>query len=137
VVTLGYETSKGEPVRAVQIRNLSRGVDLAERAEVATNPWTRFLGLMGRRTVLPGGGLLIRPCNSIHMFFMRMSLDVIHCGAPTDGTDPILRLLPGIKPWRLGPLVRGSKYVVELPAGTLARTGTSVGDRIALVYEDV
>lgn len=121
-------------MRAVQIRNVSRGVDLAVRAEVATNPWTRFLGLMGRRALLPGGGLVIRPCNSIHMFFMRMPLDVIHCGAEGPEGDRVLRALHSIKPWRVGPIVRGSKYVVELPAGTLANTGTVVGDGIALVY---
>jgi uncharacterized membrane protein (UPF0127 family) len=117
---------------AVRVRNVTRGVDLGTRVEVAANPWRRFLGLMGKRTLPDGEGLLIRPCNSIHMFFMRMPLDVLHCGAGGPGGDPILRVLSGIKPWRIGPIVRGSKYVLELPAGTAARTGATAGDLITV-----
>jgi hypothetical protein len=103
---------------------------LGTQIEVATNPWQRFRGLMGRRSLADGGGLLIRPCNSIHMFFMRMPLDVLHCGASGPEGDMVLRVLKGIKPWRVGPIVRGSKYVLELPPGTLERTGTQRDDII-------
>jgi uncharacterized membrane protein (UPF0127 family) len=40
---------------------------------------------------------------------------------------------PGLRAWTgLVPLVRGANGVLELPVGTIARTGTAVGDRIAL-----
>lgn len=117
---------------AVRVRNVTRGVDLGTRIEIAANPWRRFLGLMGKRALPNGGGLLIRPCNSIHMFFMRMPLDVIHCGASDPDGDPVLRVLAGIKPWRIGPIVRGSKYVLELPAGAAAGTGTTAGDLLTI-----
>ena len=121
----------------VRVRNVTRGVDLAARVEVAANPWRRFVGLMGKRDLPDGGGLLIRPCNSIHMFFMHMPLDVLHFGASGPDGDPVLRVLLGIKPWRVGPIVRGSKYVLELPAGTAARTGTGVGDIISLEHSEI
>ena len=117
---------------AVRVRNVTRDVDLGTHIELAANPWQRFLGLMGKRTLSDGGGLLIRPCNSIHMFFMRMPLDVIHCGASGPEGDSVLRVLAGIKPWRIGPIVRGSKYVLELPAGAAARTGTTAGDLLTI-----
>lgn len=118
--------------RTYRVRNLTRGTDVATCAEAATNPWTRFMGLMGRRTLPEGGGLVIRPCGSIHMFFMKFPLDVLHCGK--DGPDgaPVLRVLHGIKPWRIGPIVRGGKFVVELPEGTAERTGTVAGDVIVV-----
>lgn len=119
-------------MHAVRIRNVTRGVDLAPNGETADNPWRRFLGLMGRRTLPDGYGLVIRPCNSIHMFFMHTPLDVLHCGATTPDGDPVLRILSGIKPWRVGPIVRGGKYVIELPAGTVARTNTQVGDVVTV-----
>lgn len=118
--------------RSMRIRNVTRGVDIASRAELAANPWTRFLGLMGRSTLPDDYGLVIRPCNSIHMFFMRIPLDVLYCGAPTEAGDPVLRVLRGIAPWRIGPIVRGSKYVIELPVGTATRTGTVEGDVIEI-----
>lgn len=37
-----------------------------------------------------------------------------------------------LPPWKLSPWVRRSTGVLELPAGTLQRTGTEAGDRISL-----
>lgn len=123
-------------MRTIQVYNVTRGQALGTAVEVASNPWRRFLGLMGKRSLPDGGGLLIRPCNSIHMFFMRMPLDVLHCGASGPDGDPVLRILKRIKPWRVGPIVRGSKYVLELPAGTIERTGTQINDVIRLADND-
>lgn len=81
---------------------------------------------MGRRSLPEDFGLIIRPCGSIHMFFMVVPIDVLHL----DKAGRVVRILSSIKPWRLGPLVRGSKWVVELPAGTAERTGTMKGDTI-------
>jgi uncharacterized protein len=119
-------------VRTIQVHNVTRGQALGTAVEVASNPWRRLRGLIGKRSLPDGGGLLIRPCNSIHMFFMRMPLDVLHCGASGPDGGPVLRMLVGIKPWRVGPIVRGSKYVLELPPGTIERTGTQVNDTIRL-----
>jgi uncharacterized protein len=118
-------------VRRVKVRNTSRDAYLAESAGMAVNFLTRFRGLMWRKTLPEGEGLVLIPGGQIHMFFMRIPLDVIH--ADRQGT--ILRILHGIKPWRLGPMVRKCRMVIELPAGTAARTGTMVGDVVAL--EDV
>jgi uncharacterized membrane protein (UPF0127 family) len=81
---------------------------------------------MGRTQLPDGYGLVIDPCGSIHMFFMRIPIDVCH----VDKKHRIVRILHSIKPWRVGPIVWKSKYVVELPAGTVRRTGTEVGDTV-------
>jgi len=70
--------------------------------------------------------LVIEPCNSIHMFFMRYSLDVIF----VDRDGRVLFLYEGIKPWRVGRLVKGARMAIELPTGTINRTNTEVGDRL-------
>ncbi len=113
-----------------EVRNVTRGTVLASEAELATSLWGRFKGLMFRNGLPEGGGLVIRPCGSIHMFFMRFAIDVIHAGKAEDGGDPIVRVIHSIKPWRAGPIVWKSKYVIELPAGTLERTGTQAGDLV-------
>ena len=65
-------------MRRVRVVNRSRDQVLAERAELATSFWSRFWGLMGRRELPAGGGLVLQPGGGIHMWFMRMPLDVLH-----------------------------------------------------------
>lgn len=115
-------------MKYVRVLNTTRGVYLASQAGLATSLGRRFLGLMGRRSLPEGAGLVLRPEGQIHMFFMRFPIDAVH--ADKDGI--VLRLSEGIKPWRIGPIVRKSRMVVELPAGTVARSGTQPGDRITL-----
>lgn len=115
-------------MRRVRVVNLDRGSVLAERAEVAESFVARGVGLIGRRDWVRADGLVIRPCSSIHCFFMSLPIDVVF----VDGDDAVLRTAPQVKPWRVGPIVPRSRYVVELPVGTLARTNTQPSDRLAL-----
>jgi uncharacterized membrane protein (UPF0127 family) len=113
-------------MRYVRVVNRTRGQVLAERAELATSMWSRFWGLMGRRELPPGGGLVLQPGGGIHMWFMRIPLDVIHIGKD----DRVTHVLRGIKPWRFGPLFVGAKRAIELPVGVAATT--LPGDEIAV-----
>jgi len=110
------------------IVNETRGTTVADQVDIAGSFWRRGKGLIGRKSLSAGYGLVIRPCGSIHMFFMSIPLDVLHL----DRDGRVVKVLAGIKPWRLGPIVPRGKSVVELPAGTAARTGTVVGDSIVI-----
>jgi uncharacterized protein len=99
------------------------GTVVADHLGLADNVFSRFMGLMFRRDLPAGHGLAIRPCNSIHMFFMRFPLDVVF----VDGDGRVVRVLDAIRPWRLSSVVRGAKAAIELPAGTAARTGVRPG----------
>ena len=116
-----------------RIVNRTRGTIIADHVEIADYFWKRARGLIGRREIPNGFGLVIRPCNSIHMFFMSMDLDAVH----VDTGGRVVRILDGIKPWRVGPIVWKSAWVIELPTGTARATGTQVGDLIDLVEERV
>ena len=113
-------------MRLVRVVNRTRGTVLAERAELASNFWTRFWGLMGRRELPAGSGLVLKPGGGIHMWFMRIPLDVVH----VDKQDRVTHVLRGITPWRFGPLLVGKKLAIELPVG--AAEGTNVGDQVEL-----
>jgi uncharacterized membrane protein (UPF0127 family) len=84
----------------------------------------RLRGLIGRPPLKPGEGLLIRPSNSVHCFFMSYPIDVIY----VDGRDRVLRIDAAMKPWRIGRPEFGAKYVIELPAGEAARRDVRPGD---------
>ena len=116
---------------SINLVNVSRGTTIADRVEIATSLWARGKGVMGRRSLPAGFGLVIKPCNSIHTFAVFTALDVLFVGR--DGH--ILKLLSPIRPWRVGPIVWRSAWVAELPAGTIVSTGTRVGDVVALLAQ--
>jgi uncharacterized membrane protein (UPF0127 family) len=114
-------------------RNLTRGTVLAAELEIAGSFWARFRGLMGRPGLPDGRGLYL-PGNGIHMLFMRFPIDAVFVGRPDrDGTRRVVAVRAGLRPWRgLVPYVRGAAAVLELPAGTVERTGTVVGDGVVI-----
>jgi uncharacterized protein len=106
----------------------SGGATVAGEVAVADNPWRRFMGLMGRRELPEGAGLYLRPCSSIHMFFMRFPIDV----AFVDNDGRVVRLYHGLRPWRMSRVVRRAKAAIELPSGALALAGVDVGDVLTM-----
>lgn len=110
-----------------------RVVDLDRQAVVATacrharTFWTRLRGLIGGPPLQPGQGLLLEPCNSIHMFFMGYPIDAVYL----DRYNQVLRVVSHLQPWQLGPTVRGARRVLELPAGQAGRCGVEVGHHLA------
>ncbi len=107
----------------------ANGTVLADHVAVADTVWLRFLGLMFRNELPASHGLAIRPCNSIHMFFMRFALDVVF----VDADGKVLKVLDSIRPWRASTLVRGAKAAIELPAGTATRAALVPGMVLSMV----
>jgi uncharacterized membrane protein (UPF0127 family) len=89
---------------------------------VADTPVARMKGLLGRRSLDPGEGLLLRPAGSVHTAFMRFPIDVVFL----DRELRVLRVEPSVSPWRLV-AQRGAKAVLELPAGAARRRGLKPG----------
>lgn len=94
----------------------------ADPCEVADNPFTKFKGLMGRKGLPGGAGLLIKSCNSIHTFFMRFPIDVAYLGRAASPPDAyvVLAVRRELRPWRMDFPVFGARAVLELPAGGAA-----------------
>lgn len=89
---------------------------------------------MLRPPLPPGGGLWLPGDNGIHMFFMRFPIDALFLGREQpDGARHVLAARAGLAPWTgLVPFVRSADGVLELPAGTIAASGTVVGDELAI-----
>lgn len=72
---------------------------------------------------------MITKTASITMFFMRFPIDAIFL----DREGRVIKVAAHLRPWVPMVAARGARDVVELAAGTCARTGTQVGDD--LVFE--
>jgi uncharacterized protein len=119
---------------AVEARNLTRGTLLGTALGVAESFGGRFMGLMGRPSLPPGGGLWLRPGSSIHMLFMRFPIDAVFLAKPgADGTRRVVAVHEGLRPWT-GVVwwARGADGCLELESGAATASGTVAGDRVRL-----
>ena len=82
-------------------------------------------GLLGRASLAADEGMLFRPAASIHLAFMRFSIDAVVC----DADLVVLKVVQSLRPWRSASR-RGAKVVIELAEGAAA--GVQPGDRLAL-----
>ena len=110
----------------MQALNHTRQEILAERGAVAAQRWTRLRGLIGRSSLHESEGLLLLGTKAIHTIGMRFAIDVLFL----DEDGRAIHLLHAFKPSQISPLIGRSAMVLELPAGTLEKTGTQVGDWI-------
>ncbi|MEW6446528.1 MAG: DUF192 domain-containing protein [Bacillota bacterium] len=110
--------------------NSTKGKILAKRVAVARSFGRRLKGLLFRKELPPGEALIIEPCKSVHTFFMLFPIDLIFY----DDKGRVISVFPALPPFRLTPVIRPARGVVELPAGTITETGTETGDTIR--FED-
>lgn len=98
---------------------------VCERCVLADTALARMKGLLGKRDLPSGSGILLKPASSVHMAFMRFAIDAVFL----DRELRVVKVAADLKPWRMAGS-RGAKSVLEIPAGEAARRGLSVGDRL-------
>jgi uncharacterized protein len=113
-----------EPMREVALQ-LEDGRVVCERCLIAETAFSRMRGLLGRRDLPAGEGILLRPASSVHMAFMRFAIDVVFL----DREGTVLKIAHELAPWKLAG-ARSAKAAVELAAGEAARRGIEVGARL-------
>jgi uncharacterized membrane protein (UPF0127 family) len=101
------------------------GSIVCERCVLADTALARMRGLLGRRDLPSGEGILLKPASSVHMAFMRFPIDAVFL----DRDLRVVKVASDLQPWRMAGS-RGAKAVLEIPAGEAARRGLSVGDRL-------
>src|SRR5262245_20436880 len=94
-------------------------------ASIADRPWTRMIGLLGRGGLDEGDGLVIEPCDMIHTWFMRFPIDVLF----VDRQGLVVNAVREMGPFRVASGRPAATTTIELPAGTLKRTGDHQGMR--------
>ena len=109
----------------LQLSNLTRHTVLATRMEVADSAPMRNKGLLGRERLSPGEGLWILPCQAVHTFGMRFSIDLIYL----DRKKQVKKLKCEVPPGRLSACLFAHS-VLELPPGTIHASQTQLGDTL-------
>jgi uncharacterized protein len=99
---------------------------VCERVVVADRAHRRMRGLLGRKYLRQGEGMVLRPGWSIHTAFMRFPIDAVFL----DADQVVIKIEHEVGPWRTVSC-RGAREVVEMSAGECRRRGLEVGDRVA------
>ncbi len=113
--------------RQVMARNLDSGEVIAARVGVTATRAERARGLLGRSDFEADEGLWIAPSRGVHTCGMRFPIDLV----ALDATGTIIDWVVGLRPWRVRLPRRNVVGVLELPEGSLHRTETRLGHRLA------
>ena len=112
--------------RLFSVQNRTRGETLGDKVLLADTPRSRCVGLLRRSSLLPGEGLWICPTQAIHTIGMRFPIDVVFL----DRSLRVKRAYHHLVPFRMTRFVWGARSALELPSGSLRRSGTCKGDQL-------
>ena len=112
----------------MQAVNVTRQRTLASVLMVADSFFRSLIGLMGRPGLEAGHGLWIFPCQSVHTFWMRFSIDVVFL----DEQRKVIHLVENLRPFRISKHLSKARSVIELPVSVIRATSTQIGDEIRI-----
>jgi uncharacterized membrane protein (UPF0127 family) len=119
--------AKNAAVAGHRLVNAETGAVLATELEPAFDSTARRRGLLGRDRLAKNAAILIAPCNSVHTFFMRFTIDVVF--AAKDGR--VLKVCRGLRPSRIAGSL-GAFTAIEFDATAGATANVKPGDRLAI-----
>src|ERR1700733_15174000 len=114
----------------MNLRNITRATTVGTQITVADTFITRLLGLLGKRRLDSGCGLLIRPSSGVHTFGMLFPIDVV----ALDRSLRVVKVWPELAPFRVTSIQRKAHSILELPAGRIGQCRIHVGDQLELVW---
>ncbi|MDO8488677.1 MAG: DUF192 domain-containing protein [Candidatus Omnitrophota bacterium] len=113
----------------MRLINQTKNTILAEDVFIANTLFKRIKGLLGKKVFLPNQAIILDPCNSIHTFFMRFSIDVIF----VDKDYKVIKIIPQLNPNKISRIYWHASRVIELPSGMLNLTHTQAEDQLQLL----
>ena len=102
------------------------GEILADKVYIADSYFKRLRGLLGKKQLQPGEGLLLTKVSSVHCFFMKFTIDVVYLDK-----DMVVTGVETIPPWRVGKWIKGTTHTLELEEGA-ARGRVKKGDKLTI-----
>jgi uncharacterized membrane protein (UPF0127 family) len=96
---------------------------------VASELFTRAIGLLGRKSISDDFGMMFPKCRSIHTHFMLFAIDIVF----TDEQNCITELYSNLKPWKILIATEKESYnTIELATGKISKENLSVGTQLGL-----
>ncbi len=112
--------------------NKTKQTFLAYRARIADSVISRLVGLLGRRSIDGDGGLWIVPSSGIHTLGMLFTIDVVFLSRDLK----VVALSELVRPFSVTKLSWQAQSVLELPAHTIFRSQTEVGDQLVISADE-
>ena len=95
--------------------------------EIAESFLSRLRGLMMRPKLERGHGLLLAPCDGVHMCFMRFAIDVVYL----DKNFCVKKIVRNLWPWLGVSFCVGAWAALELASGEAERLNLAVGQKFS------
>lgn len=127
-----------QKMRIVTVVSLKNQCKIADRCSVAESALDRLRGLIGKKVFEKGEGLLLSPCNDIHMWMMSIPIDVVFLAMEYRKSNPVriyrvTSIRENLQPWKLFPVHdRKANLTLELPIGTIRQNEILPGDDICI-----
>ena len=117
-----------------RVLNRTKQTLVASQVELAESGWARMKGLLGRSAAeFPSGkGLWIAPAQGVHTIGMSFPIDVVYM----DSCGRVIRLYHKLAPFRVAAVKLSARSVLELAAGTLLGSRTTIGDVLEITQVD-
>lgn len=93
--------------------------------------WKRIKGWVGLCKIDPEAALWVKPCWGVHTIGMHFPVDLLFLGR----NNRVLKAIPNLPKNRISPFVLQSRSVLVLPAHTVEKSRTMVGDIIDITSE--
>ncbi|HUK81914.1 MAG TPA: DUF192 domain-containing protein [Verrucomicrobiae bacterium] len=107
--------------------NATKKTTVCDRCHFANSLLKRMVGLLNRKGLASGEGLLLDRCYGIHTVGMRFPIDVLFL----DKELHVMRAVEALPPFRTC-IVKQAIYVLELPIGAIRGSRTEAGDQIQM-----
>ena len=118
----------GTPSGGFVIKDGTKGSIVCTQGVLANTFRTRLFGLLGRKGLKEGSGLLIKPSSGVHTFGMSFPIDIVSL----DQNHRVLGVFENIGPWTIRGLSLKTRSVLELPVGRIRECGIEPGDELTL-----
>lgn len=112
----------------VFVYNRTKEAFLAYRVKIADSMLGRLIGLLGKRSLAPDSGLWIVPSSGVHTLGMLFTIDVVFL----DRNLKVVGLRELLRPFSITSLNLQAESVLELPAHSIFKSRTEVGDQLVV-----
>ena len=126
-ITQHSTKTEGNEYVANQVRRVideRTGRVVGTNVRTADGPWGSFAGLMFKKKLPAGHGLLFQPARGIHTHFMRFSIDLIFL----DKGNRVKKIREAMAPWRFD--FTNAAGVIEMNAGSAREMDIQPGDQL-------